>query len=360
VISDEVRTEARASVSELREAGVHVVMITGDGEQTAKAIARRVGIITKEHDTVITGAELASMSDNEVKAILTSLAVVSRALPSDKLRLVTLSEESGLVVGMTGDGVNDAPALKAADVGFALGGGTEVAREAGDIVILDDNIKSIGNAVLYGRTIFDSIRKFIVFQLTMNLSAVGVSVIGPFLGIEAPVTVIQMLWVNMIMDTLGGLAFAGEAPRHEFMKDPPKRRDEGILSVSMVRHIVISGVFTTIMSISYLKLPFFRERFDADGDYLRFITVFFAFFVFAGIFTAFNCRTDRMNILSRLSKNHAFIFIMTATCVVQLLIVYFGGDVFRTTPLYPNDIAFALTLAFTVVPFDMIRKALIK
>ncbi|MCD8312237.1 MAG: calcium-translocating P-type ATPase, PMCA-type [Firmicutes bacterium] len=358
VISDETRAEARASVSELTSAGVQVVMITGDGEETAAAVASRVGILKRGRDRIVTGAELSSMTDDEVTTIIPSLAVVARALPSDKERLVLLSQNMGLVVGMTGDGVNDAPALKAADVGFALGGGTEVAREAGDIVILDDNIKSIGRAVLYGRTIFDSIRKFIVFQLTMNLSAVGVSIIGPFLGIEAPVTVIQMLWVNMIMDTLGGLAFAGEAPNERFMRDPPKSRGENILSVGMVRHIIVSGIFTAALSLLFLMHPFFRESFDADTDYLRFMTVFFAFFVFAGIFTAFCCRTDRVNIFSGLSKNRAFIFIMSATCVVQLLIVYFGGDVFRTTPISARDLSFALTLAFSVVPFDMLRKAL--
>lgn len=360
VISDEPRPEARAAVNEIRGAGVSVVMITGDGRSTATAIARRVGIIDSDRDLILSGEELRRLSDEALAARLRDLRVICRALPSDKERLVRVSEAAGLVVGMTGDGVNDSPALKAADVGFALGSGTEVAREAGDIVILDDNIKSIGKAILYGRTIFDSIRKFIVFQLTMNLCAVGVSILGPFIGIEAPVTVIQMLWVNLIMDTLGGLAFAGEAPRADYMKEPPKRLDERILSLREAAAVFTTGSFAVGMSLFYLKSDFFREMFGYSSDYDRFMTVFFAMFVFCGIFMAFNCRTTRINIFSHLGKNTTFIFIMTATATVQLLIVYFGGEVFRTTPLAARDLASALIFAFFVVPFDVMRKLVFK
>ncbi len=361
VISDEPRPEARAAVAEIRGAGVGIVMITGDGVETASAIASRVGITDgTKNELILSGQTLARMSDDELRSSLPNLRVVYRALPSDKERLVRLSGEAGLVAGMTGDGVNDAPALRAADVGFAMGSGTEVAKEAGDIVILDNNVKSICRAILYGRTIFDSIRKFIVFQLTMNLSAVGVSIIGPFIGIEAPVTVIQMLWVNLIMDTLGGLAFAGEAPRRDYMREPPKRRDEKILSGKELSRVLITGVFQILLSVSFLFLPFFRTAFGFETDYLRFITVFFAMFVFCGIFCAFNCRTTRINLLSHLSLNPAFIVIMTATCCVQLIIVYFGGEVFRTTPLSPRDLASALLLAFSVIPFDMTRKLIFR
>ncbi len=358
VINDEPRPEARSAVAEIRGAGVSVVMITGDGRSTASAIAKRVGIINSEADLILSGEELRALSDDALTQKLPRLRVICRALPSDKERLVRVSEAAGLVVGMTGDGVNDSPALKAADVGFALGSGTEVAREAGDIVILDDNVKSIGRAILYGRTIFDSIRKFIVFQLTMNLCAVGVSVLGPFIGIEAPVTVIQMLWVNLIMDTLGGLAFAGEAPRADYMKEPPKRLDEKILTSKEASAVFATGIFAVGMSLFYLKSELFRGIFAYETDYGRFITVFFAMFVFCGIFMAFNCRTTRINLTSHLGKNPAFLFIMTATAAVQLLIVYFGGDVFRTTPLSARDLISALTIAFSVIPFDIMRKIL--
>ncbi len=357
VINDEARAEARAAVAELRGAGIGVVMITGDGMETARAIAERVGITDSGADGIcVSGRELLSMTDFELRDALPRLRVVYRAMPADKERLVRIAGELGFVTGMTGDGVNDAPALRAADVGFAMGTGTEVAKEAGDIVILDNNIKSICRAVLYGRTIFDSIRKFIVFQLTMNLCAVGVSIIGPFIGIEAPVTVIQMLWVNLIMDTLGGLAFAGEPPLPDYMKDAPKMRDEKILTGRELSRVLITGSFAVAICILYLASDRLRVAFGYYGDYDRYITVFFAMFVFCGIFCAFNCRTPRVNLTANLGKNRAFILIMTATCATQLLIVYFGGSVFRTTPLAPRDLGAALTMAFTVVPFDMLRK----
>ena len=201
-IKDPLRPEAAESVRALQEAGVQVVMITGDNKETAEAIARDAKLLGPEQDLSITSAELASMSDEDVMRALPNLRVVARALPSDKSRLVNLAQRRGSVVGMTGDGVNDSAALKKADVGFAMGSGTEVAKEAGDIVILDDNLSSIVKATLYGRTVFRSIRKFIVFQLTVNLCAVGVSIIAPFFGYEEPLSVLQMLWVNMVMDTL--------------------------------------------------------------------------------------------------------------------------------------------------------------
>ncbi|MFR6343458.1 MAG: HAD-IC family P-type ATPase, partial [Christensenellales bacterium] len=250
---------------------------------------------------------------------------VARALPSDKSRLVRLSQQQGLVVGMTGDGINDAPALKKADVGFAMGSGTEVAKEAGDIVILDDNFSSIAKAILYGRTIFKSIRKFIVFQLTMNLCAVGVSVFGPMLGVDTPVTVVQMLWVNMIMDTLGGLAFAGEAPLKEYMKEPPKRRDEPILNRYMVNQILITGLSTMGLCLFFLKSDKIRSLFCYQSDPLYFLTAFFSLFIFCGVLNSFNARTHRINLFSHLWKNPTFVLIMAAVTGLQLVFIYYGG-----------------------------------
>ena len=356
VISDEPRPEARAAVQQITGAGIFIVMITGDGGETARAVAQSLGIIRPEHDVILDGAELAYMSEAELCDIIPRLAVVSRALPSDKERLIRAAQASGLVAGMTGDGVNDAPALRAADVGFALGTGTEVAKEAGDIVILDNNIKSIGRAVLYGRTIFDSIRKFIVFQLTMNLCAVGLSLLCPFIGIEEPVTVIQMLWVNLIMDTLGGLAFAGEAPLPEYMTEPPKRRDEKILGRHEISRVMRTGIFAIALCILFLKLPVFHDAFGFDTDYTRFMTVFFAMFIFSGVACCFCCRTERLYLFSFLRKNKSFIVIMTATCAVQLIIVYFGGEVFRTVPLTPAELACAAGLGASVTVFDFIMK----
>ncbi|HZK33716.1 MAG TPA: calcium-translocating P-type ATPase, PMCA-type, partial [Bacillota bacterium] len=253
-IKDAIRSEAKKAVREVTSAGIQVVMITGDNKETATAIAKEAGLIRYDkEDQVCTSTQLNDMSDSEVIERLGSLRVIARALPSDKSRMVRIAQRMGLVVGMTGDGINDAPALKKADVGFAMGSGTEVAKEAGDIIILDNNFSSIGKAILYGRTIFKSIRKFITLQLMINLSAVGISIIGPFIGIEEPVTIIQMLWINIVMDTLAGLAFAGEAPLPEYMRERPKRRDEPIMNRYMYSQIVFTGIYTVSMCVFFLK-----------------------------------------------------------------------------------------------------------
>jgi calcium-translocating P-type ATPase len=360
-IRDEIRPEARAAVKQVCDAGIQAVLITGDNKETAAAIARETGLIGKSgRHEVITSGELASMSDDEIKRRLPFIRVVARALPSDKSRLVRLSQELGLVTGMTGDGINDAPALKKADVGFAMGSGTEVAKEAGDIVILDDNIASIAKAVLYGRTIFKSIRKFIIFQLTMNLCAVGVSLIGPFIGIDTPVTVIQMLWINIIMDTLAGLAFAGEPPLAEYMNEPPKRRGEPVLNRYMLHQILCMGIFTVILCVSFLKLPRIHLLFRYAGDPIYFMTAFFALFIFAGVFNSFNARTYRINLFSHLRKNPLFLIIMTMVAVIQLLLIYYGGSLFRTAGLTLGELRTVLLIAFLVVPADCIRKLVLR
>ena len=233
-IKDELRPEAKEGVSLIRSAGINMIMITGDAKETATSIATDVGLLDKD-DLVLTSKELAEISDEELKKIIGNLKVVARAMPTDKSRLVRVLEEMNLVVGMTGDGVNDAPALKKANVGFAMGSGTEVAKEAADIVILDDNILSISKAILYGRTIFKSIRKFIIYQLTVNMCALILSIIGPFIGINTPITIIQMLWLNMIMDTFSGLAFSFEPALKSYMYEPPKSKSEPIINSYMIK-----------------------------------------------------------------------------------------------------------------------------
>ena len=229
-LKDDIRPEAKDGVSLIKSAGINIVMVTGDSKETATSIAKEIGIITSNNDIVLSSSDLEKLSDNELKKIIPNLKVVSRALPEDKKRLVMLSKELGLVTGMTGDGVNDSIALKKADVSFAMGSGTEVSKEASDIVIIDDNILSISRAILYGRTTFKNIRKFIIFQLTVNISAIMLALIGPFIGVPSPITVLQMLWINMVMDTLAGLAFSYEVPRIEYMKEPPKKKEENIIN----------------------------------------------------------------------------------------------------------------------------------
>ncbi len=360
LLLDAPRAEAREAVDTLSDAGVQVVMITGDNKETAEYIARECGIICARRKTVLCSEELALMNDDELRRCLPTLAVVARALPSDKSRLVRVSQSCGLVVGMTGDGINDAPALKCADVGCAMGAGTDVAKEAGDIIILDNNLASIAKAVLYGRTIFKSIRKFITLQLTMNLCAVGISMIGPFIGYDTPVSVVQMLWINIIMDTLGGLAFAGEAPRASYMKEPPKKREEPILNRYMVGQIAFAVIYTVSLFVVFLLSPKIVAQYRSDPENIYLLTAFFALFIFTSVFHCFNCRTDRFMILSGLAKNKAFIFIMTAVCSIQILFIYLGGPVLRTIPLTVSELHLTLILAASVIPAELFRKGFLK
>lgn len=356
-IKDPVRKEAKEGIKLVSNASIKTVMITGDNKNTAEAIAREVGLVTDSSDVIITSEELNALSDSEVKRMLPKLKVVSRSLPQDKSRLVRLSNEMGLVTGMTGDGVNDAPALKRADVGFAFGSGSEVAKEASDIVILDNNFLSIAKAVLFGRTIFKSIRKFIIFQLTVNLCALSISIIGPFIGVETPVTVIQMLWINMVMDTLAALAFAFEPPLLEYMNEKPKKKDESIINSYMVSEIVITGIYTTLLCILFLKLPFIKELFLSDKS---FMTAFFGLFIFAGIFNCFNAHTSRINILAHLYKNKMFIIVISFIVIVQIILMYYGGDMFRTSPLTLKEFIIMILISLSVIPVDVLRKIVSK
>lgn len=357
-IRDEIRKEACAAIQEITGAGIQTIMITGDNKETAVAIAKDVGLLGKEpqENAVFTSHTLSLLSDEEIKQSLKQIRVVARALPTDKSRLVRIAQEMGLVAGMTGDGINDAPALKKADVGFAMGSGTEVAKEAGDIIIVDDNIKSISKAVLYGRTIFKSIRKFIIFQLSMNLSAVGISAICPFLNIDEPLTVIQMLWVNMIMDTLGGLAFSGEAPLKEYMKELPKKRDESIINRYMYSQILFTSLYTILLCILFLKSSIMQNVFHFSDGGAYFMTAFFALFIFINIINSFNARTERINIFSHLYSNWIFVVIMLFVSVIQIVLIYLGGTVFRTTGISIGHLEFILIIAMTIIPIDIMRK----
>lgn len=357
-IKDEIRKEAIEGVKLVKNAGINVVMITGDNKDTAYAIGNELGLLEKE-DIVLTSEELNNMSNEEIIKILPKLKIVARSLPQDKSRLVKLSEEAGYIVGMTGDGVNDAPALKKADVGFAMGSGTEIAKEASDIVILDDNFMSISKAILYGRTIFKSIRKFIILQLTSNLIALSLSIIGPFIGVNTPVTVIQMLWINMVMDTLSGLAFSFEPALLEYMNEPPKKKDEAIINKYMINEILFTGIYSSILCILFLKLPIFKTFYRIGTD-KYFMTAFFALLIFIDVFNAFNARTHRLNLLSNLSKNKVFILIISFIIIMQIVMIYYGGSVFRTSGLTIKELLITILLSFTVIPIDNLRKIILR
>lgn len=257
-IRDDVRPEAKEAIREVQGAGIQVVMITGDRLETAVSIAKDAGLIKDESDRVLSSAQLNSMTDEEVKKIIKRIRVIARALPTDKSRMVKLCQELNMVVGMTGDGVNDSPALKRADVGFAMGSGTEAAKEAGEIVILDDNFKSIKDAILYGRTIYNNILKFCKFQLVINVAAVVVSAISPLAGIVEPLKVTHLLFVNLVMDSLGAIMLGNEPAHEKYMDELPRRRDEGIISKAMMAQIGIMALWITIISFCFLKIPAFE------------------------------------------------------------------------------------------------------
>lgn len=359
-IKDELRPEAKEGVSLIKKAGIDIIMITGDHKDTAREIAHDAGIITKDSDIVITHDELSKMKDEDIVKNLKNLKVVARALPEDKSRLVKILEEENLVVGMTGDGVNDAPALKRANVGFSMGSGTEVAKEASDIVILDDNILSISKAILYGRTIFKSIRKFIIYQLTCNMCALFVSIIGPFIGINTPITIIQMLWINMIMDTFAGLAFSFEPPLKRYMYEPPKKKSEAIMNGYMYSEIIFTGIYSALLCILFLKLPLFKQLIRSGDNYQYLMTAYFALFIFMGVGNAFNARTERLNLFSNIKQNIVFIITISFIVIVQLYLIYHGGDLFRTYGLTLKELLLVIILSLSVIPVDLLRKIYIR
>ena len=356
-IKDEIRKEARDGLNLIKSAGINTIMVTGDSKETATSIAKEVGIVSNNADVILSSNELSKINDEELKKIIPRLKVVSRALPEDKKRLVLLTKELGLVTGMTGDGVNDCIALKKGDVSFAMGSGTEVAKEASDIVILDDNIVSISKAILYGRTIFKNIRKFIIFQLSVNVSAILLALIGPFIGVPSPITVVQMLWINMVMDTLAGLAFSYEVPRIEYMKEPPKKKEENILNKYMINEILSSGLYSLVLCIIFLKLPIIKSLF-VDNNH--FMTSFFCLFIFLATFNAFNARTHRLNIFAHLSENKIFLLIILFIIIVQISITYSGITIFQTTRINIKELLITIVLSFSIIPLDIIRKIITK
>jgi len=360
---DELRETAYASVKTAKNAGIHVIMITGDAKETAQAIAKDVGLLEDDPQALIlTSADLAQLSDDEVKARLPHLYVVARAFPTDKSRLVKLAKELGLVVGMTGDGVNDAPAVKNADVGFAMGSGTEMTKESGDIVILDDNFSSLTKAVLYGRTLFKSIRKFLIFQLTVGISAVLVAFLGPFFGHDLPLTMTQLLWVNIIMDTFAGLAFAGEAALQRYMLEQPIRRDEPLINADMWSSILLNGGIAALLSLLFLTSAWTHTLFpggdelNAGAKATKFATAFFTFFVFLHIFNTFNARTQGLNLLENLFDNRLFPIIIPGIMLIQVFFITFGGEVLRTVGLSVSEWLTVLVLAVVIIPIDLLRK----
>lgn len=356
-IRDDVRPEAKQAIKEVQNAGVQVVMITGDRKETAVAIAKDSGLIKSDDELAFTSEELKKMTDDEIKAVITKIRVIARALPTDKSRMVRIAQELNLVCGMTGDGVNDAPALKRADVGFAMGSGTDVAKEAGSIVILDDNFKSIENAILYGRTIYNNILKFIKFQLTINVAAVAVSAISPFFGVEEPLKITHILWINLVMDGLGALALGAEPALKKYMSEKPKSRTQSLVNKNMMSQVLCAGAWLGVISFAFLKLPFFKEFFENEGQHL---TAYFSMFVFSAVANGFNVRSEGINIFEHIKENKGFIKVMLTIVLVQIILTFVGGEIFSCTPFGIKGWLIIIVMSLTMIPVDMLRKIIMK
>lgn len=356
-IRDDVRQEASEAIAEVQKAGIQVVMITGDRKETAIAIAKEAGLLKSSKDIALTSIELNSLSDDEIKKMLPDIRVIARALPTDKSRMIRLSQELNLVCGMTGDGVNDAPALKRADVGFAMGSGTDIAKEAGDIVILDDNFKSIKDAIWYGRTIYHNIIKFCKFQLVINVSAVGISAIAPFIGIDSPLKVTHLLWINLVMDALGSLALGNEPALQEYLEEKPRKRDENMVSKKLMIQLLIMGAWLVFLSLIYLLVPYFRGIF---ATHEQFMTGYFSLFILSAVANGFNVRSEGIRIFERINENPQFIKIMGTIVVIQVLITIVGGEFFSATPFGIKGWFVISIMALTMIPIDIPRKIITK
>jgi Ca2+-transporting ATPase len=339
-IADPVRPEVPPAVKSCSVAGVRVKMVTGDNQATAREIATEIGIIGPQDTSdkvVMTGDEFMALDDQAAYEAVDELKIMSRARPLAKQRLVTLLQKRGEVVAVTGDGSNDAPALNHADVGLAMGiTGTSVAKEAADIILLDDSFASIVQSVMWGRSIYANIQKFILFQLTINVLALGVALLGPFLGIQLPLTVTQMLWVNLIMDTFAALALASEPPDWGVMLKPPRNPESFIVTPQMAKLIfTVGGVFLALFLILVLCL---KNVFPMDSETSigrHNLSIFFTVFVFLQFWNLFNARMLGRNTsaLGGLKESKMFLLIVVAIVIGQVLMTQFGGEVFRTVPL---------------------------
>lgn len=359
-ISDPVREDVPASIKECLRAGIQVKIVTGDTSGTAKEIARQIGLWdeTCSDKNLMTGVEFAAMDDTELSQRLGDLKVLSRARPLDKARLVNLLQQKNEVVAVTGDGTNDAPALKAAQVGLSMGDGTSVAKEASDITILDNSFSSIGKAVMWGRSLYLNIQRFILFQLTINVVACIIVLLGAFLGTESPLTVTQMLWVNLIMDTFAALALASLPPSKQVMNDQPRKRGTNIVTPVMARAIFGVGGFFVLLLFGFVQYfkhvdiqsltqfsisDYFRYFFDfseANDGLSRYeLSLFFSIFVMLQFWNMFNAKAyyTGKSTFTGLGKSQGFILIALAIIIGQIVITTFGGAMFSVTPLKIED-----------------------
>lgn len=354
-VVDPVRDEVPSAVKTAHKAGIQVIEITGDCIETAVAVATECGIY-KDGDLALTNDEFEAMSDDEVKSIIPRLRVISRCSPNTKLRLVTLAQEIGKSVAMTGDGVNDSPALKRADVGFGMQGGSDVAKEASDIVLTDDNFASVVKAVELGRTFMHNIMMFLEFQLPINISLLILSVIYPMIATGALLASVQILIVNIIMDSLNSLSFGGEPPKDEYMTEKPIKKGSGLFIRGAKKRIAISTVaFITLYGI--ITFSPIANMFATETEAM---TARFALLCFMAVFNGFNIRTEHINLFDGIGKNKLFSAIAIGIFAMTFVLCNFAENLIKVTALDFKHWVVVVILAFMVIPIDLIRKIIEK
>jgi calcium-translocating P-type ATPase len=354
-VVDPVRDEVPSAVKTAHKAGIQVIEITGDCIETAVAVATECGIY-KDGDLALTNDEFEAMSDDEVKSIIPRLRVISRCSPNTKLRLVTLAQEIGKSVAMTGDGVNDSPALKRADVGFGMQGGSDVAKEASDIVLTDDNFASVVKAVELGRTFMHNIMMFLEFQLPINISLLILSVIYPMIATGALLASVQILIVNIIMDSLNSLSFGGEPPKDEYMTEKPIKKGSGLFIRGAKKRIAIS----TVAFIALYGIITFSPIANMFATETEAMTARFALLCFMAVFNGFNIRTEHINLFNGIGKNKLFSAIAIGIFVMTFALCNFAENLIKVTALDFKHWVVVVILAFMVIPIDLIRKIIEK
>lgn len=350
-VVDPVRAEVPAAVETAHKAGIQVIEITGDCIETARAVAAECGIY-KDGDVALTNDEFEAMTDDEVKQIIPSLRVISRCSPNTKLRLVTLAQEIGRSVAMTGDGVNDSPALKRADVGFGMQSGSDVAKEASDIILTDDNFASVVKAVELGRTFMHNIMMFLEFQLPINISLLILSVIYPMITASALLASVQILIVNIIMDSLNSLSFGGEPPKEEYMTENPIKKGSGLFIRGAKKRITLSTI-TFIALYGVITFGPISKMFPTETTAM---TARFALLCFMAVFNGFNIRTEHINLFNGIGKNKMFSAIAVGIFAMTFVLCNFAGNLVKVTALDFKHWMVILVLSFMIIPVDLIRK----